>query len=84
MFQNVLSLTSVSLISEKNAEITSMQSTFEGCENLDFFNITGFNTANVKTISRIFYGCYSLDKIYIELNSISQYIAPLDDKGVTL
>ena len=66
MFQNVEALTSVSLISDKEDEITSMKSTFEGCINLNFFNITGFNTKNLTSISKIFYNCENLENIYLE------------------
>ena len=63
MFQDIEALTSVSLFSEKNAEITSMKGTFEGCTYLESFNISGFNTLKMKSISRLFYNCQSLEKI---------------------
>ena len=66
MFQNIEALNSISLVSEKNAEITSMQSTFEGCKNLNNFNIIGFNTSAIKSISKIFYNCQNLLKINID------------------
>ena len=44
MFKDVSSLKSVDMISEKNAEIKSMISAFENCENLNKFSISGFIT----------------------------------------
>ena len=66
MFKDIYELTSVSLESDKNAEITSMQSTFEGCESLNSFNIKGFNTANIKSIRGLFNGCESLSNINLD------------------
>ena len=66
MFKDIYELTSVSLVSDKNAEITSMQSTFQGCESLNSFNIEGFNTANIKSISGLFNGCESLANINLD------------------
>jgi surface protein len=66
MFENIEALKSVSLVSNKKTEITSMKSTFEGCKNLYSFNITGFDTSPIKSISKIFYNCESLIDINID------------------
>ena len=57
MFQNIKRLVSVQLIKEENAEvkITSMISTFEGCENLVTFTNKGFNTEQVNSLHKLFY-----------------------------
>ena len=37
MFKNILFLTEVKMYSNTSSEITSMESAFEGCENLEYF-----------------------------------------------
>ena len=54
MFKDVTTLNSALLISNKNAEITSMKSTFENCVVLSSVTISGFNTKNIKSVSRLF------------------------------
>ena len=55
MFKGVSELVSVEMISSKNCQILSMTSTFENCENLRSFNITGFNGENLKSMKKLFY-----------------------------
>ena len=69
MFKGVKSLISVEMNSTKNLEITSMKSTFEECENLEKFNITGYDASNVKSIQRLFYGIKNLDYMNLDIFS---------------
>ena len=55
MFKGVKSLTSYGMISDHDAQILSMKSTFENCENLYSFTIIGFNVENVKSMTKLFY-----------------------------
>ena len=55
MFKDVSSLISVEIKSFNNTEITSMISTFENCENLIEFSISGFSTKNLKSLKKLFY-----------------------------
>ena len=55
MFKNVLDLTNIILISNQNAKIISMKSTFENCQNLKGFSISGYNTDEVKSMSKLFF-----------------------------
>ena len=55
MFKDIQTLISINITSTKNAKITSMISTFENCENLNIFNINGFNTSEVKSMHKLFY-----------------------------
>ena len=54
MYQNILELQSVEMRSSKNAKITSMKKTFENCQNMESFNINGFNTENIEDMSFLF------------------------------
>ena len=54
MFQDVQALLNITMISEKNAEISSMKSTFENCQNLVHIYIYGFNTLKVKSMTKLF------------------------------
>jgi hypothetical protein len=54
MFKDVPDLLSVEMKSEQNCEITSMISTFENCENLNSFKITGFNGEKIKSMKKLF------------------------------
>jgi len=56
MYQNVLGLRSINMTSDKEAKITSMKSTFENCENVEKITISGFNTLEIESMSKIFYG----------------------------
>ena len=38
---------------------------FEYCETLPSLNLTSFNTANVKTMEMMFYGCKSLKSVRV-------------------
>ena len=67
MFKDVSSLKSINLTSTKNAKITSMISTFENCENLDFFHIDGFDTSEVKSMHKLFYKTSSLLNMNLSL-----------------
>ena len=55
MFEDISSLSSAIFISNKNTAITSMISTFENCINLNTITINGFDTRNLKSVSRLFY-----------------------------
>ncbi len=55
MFKDVSLITSVEMTTNKNIKITSMISTFENCENLNDFSIQGFNTEEIKSLSKLFY-----------------------------
>ena len=55
MFKDISSLISIDMISEKNCEIKSMISSFENCENLIKFSISGFSTKNIKSLHKLFY-----------------------------
>ena len=72
MFKGVKSLISVEMNSTKNLEINSMISTFEECENLEKFNISGYNTSKVKSIHKLFYGVKNLN--YMDFDLFSENI----------
>ena len=55
MFKDILALVSVVMHSNNDANASSMISSFENCENLNDFTITGFNTAEVKSMRNLFY-----------------------------
>ena len=55
MFKDISSLSSPILILNKNSVITSMISTFENSINLNTIIINGFDTRNLKSVSRLFY-----------------------------
>ena len=71
MFSDLNNLKSVSLISEKNGKIISMESTFENCNNLNYFEIKGFDTSELKSLKRAFYGTDFYDVKTIDLNTQS-------------
>ena len=54
MYQNILGLKSINMTSDKEAKITSMKSTFENCENIEKITISGFNTLEIESMSKIF------------------------------
>ena len=55
MFKDVSALTSVFMHSNYDAKVTSMVNTFENCENLNDFTISGFITSKVKSMKNLFY-----------------------------
>ena len=55
MFKDVTSLSSIILFSNKKAKIKSMVSTFENCQRLNDFTLTGFDTGDVKSMKKFFY-----------------------------
>ena len=55
MFKDVKDLISVEMNSENNCIIDSMISTFENCNKLVDFNISGFNIERVRSMSKMFY-----------------------------
>ena len=55
MFQNISSLISVEMISNKNCKILSMLGSLENCINLESFKIEGFNVENIKSLEKTFY-----------------------------
>ena len=64
MFKNIKELTSVNMTSEENCQITSMISSFENCENLKFFNLTGFKADELISMKKLFYKS-GLEEFYI-------------------
>ena len=54
MFKDVSTLISVKMLSRKNDKIISMISSFENCYNLSSFNIKGFDTKELKSMSKLF------------------------------
>ena len=64
MFKNIKELTSVNMTSEENCKITSMISSFENCENLKFFNLTGFKADQLISMKKLFYKS-GLEEFYI-------------------
>ena len=56
MYKDILELKGVNMTSTKNAKITSMKSTFENCQNIKEVNIRGFNTQDVESMNKLFYG----------------------------
>ena len=63
MFKNNPYLVNVTMISEENLKINSMKSTFENCTNLIYFDISGFNIDNLKSVHKLFYKDKNLEKI---------------------
>ena len=55
MFKDISKLYSIKMISEDNLKIISLESTFENCENLEYFEIRGFNTNEIKSLKKAFY-----------------------------
>ena len=55
IFKNIKNLEKVEMISNASSKILSMESSFEGCSNLNYISISGFDTKNLKSISKIFY-----------------------------
>ena len=55
MFKDIKDLEFIEMISENECQITSMISSFENCENLKFFNLTGFKTNQIKSMKKLFY-----------------------------
>ena len=54
MFKNIISLTSISMISNKKEKIISLISTFENCENLKGFIISGFDISELTSLNKVF------------------------------
>ena len=67
MFKGIKSLISAELLSEHNLTITSMQSTFEDCSNLNKFNLTGYDLTKVTNVQKLFFGANDLKDIDLEL-----------------
>jgi surface protein len=59
MFQNVDTLQSLEMNTEKNAKILSMKSTFENCKNIESVNISNFDTSSLKSLRKLFFGVTS-------------------------
>jgi hypothetical protein len=55
MFKEIDSLISVEMYTSKNIQILSIASAFESCSNFNFFNMSGFDTSQIKSISKLFY-----------------------------
>ena len=63
MFKDISRLYKVKMVSENNAKITSLESTFENCSNLISFEIKGFDTKNITSLKNIFYLTTNLKQI---------------------
>ena len=63
IFKNINNLEKVEMFSNSSSKILSMESSFEGCSNLNYISIIGFNTKNLKSISKIFYNANNIDLI---------------------
>lgn len=61
MFEDVVALERVNMHSNENLKITRFESTFEGCENLMSFEMSGFDTSSAISMKRMFYGTSNLD-----------------------
>ena len=72
MFKDIKDLISIEMNSKENCKILSMKSTFESAENLEFFNITGFDATELKSTSKCFY----------ETNLNSYYFNSFDSKNL--
>lgn len=51
--------------SKKDAIIKNMESSFENCEFLEKFEISGFDTSKVENMSKLFYNCKNLKEVDI-------------------
>ena len=67
MFKGIKSLITVELSSLKNVSITSMISTFENCNNLQKFNIDGYDLTKIKSVQKLFYGAHNLVEAKLDL-----------------
>ena len=56
MFKGLDSLLMVEMNTMHNTKINSIESAFENCINLYFFNMTGFDTSQIKSLYKLFYG----------------------------
>ena len=54
MFKNISSLISVEMEGKGNLKITSMISTFENCNNFEYFSISGFSGSELKSMKKLF------------------------------
>ena len=71
MFKDIKDLISVEMISEKDCQINSMISTFENCEDLEYFNINGFKADKLKSMKKLFYKTSIKDFPLMEFNTIA-------------
>ena len=55
MFKEIDSLLSTEMTTTKKIKINTIESAFENCINFNFFNMTGFDTSPIKSLSKIFY-----------------------------
>ena len=55
MFKGIDSLLSIEMTSNKNGKIMSIESAFENCRNFNSFNMTGFDTSQIKSLRKLFY-----------------------------
>ena len=76
MFQNIDSLISIDMKSEKNLKILSMESTFENCIELEYFNMIGFDTSNIISINKLFYKTnlknFNLTSFLLNMNNLKE------------
>ena len=63
MFQDIKALKKVEMESNKNLKILSMESTFENCEQLELFNISGFDGNDIPSMAKLFYNS-NIKEIY--------------------
>jgi surface protein len=68
MFKDVETLRSITLFSERNCKIISLESTFENCKSLRSINIIGFDTSQIRSLKKAFYGTSLEDLTKIDIN----------------
>ena len=86
MFKNIQRLISVKLNTNKNLKILSLENTFENCENLEEFNIEGFNTENIQSMKKTFFGCkkFTTNNLYqLNTKNINDMSFMFAESGVT-
>ena len=75
MFKGIKSLLMVEMNTNNNIKINSIESAFESCTNFFSFNITGFDTSQLKSLNKIFYETMisSLDGFNIDTKNIQDF-----------
>ena len=75
MFKEIDSLISVEMYTSKNIKILSIASAFESCSNFNYFNMSGFDTSQIKSLSKVFYNTEidSLDGFYFDTKHVQAF-----------
>ena len=71
MFKEVEELVSVVMLTDKNLKVLSMESTFENCDNLFFFNNTGLYSEKFRSTKKLFYETSLTENYFNDFNSIN-------------